>query len=176
MKKQRTLMILTILLTGCGKGNLVKGVCLENDICPSPYIYYETLERIMMSERAMIETEIVGYLKDNNGMRFEVLDDLTEEELDFYIKLDTAKNVYSYKLNEEEKLGIFYGEKVEERTEWFTVEHSFEIPGTDFDSKEKYDNKISFVAVLKSDDSEVRLIAKSFYSRLNLKTIIFSNQ
>ena len=56
MKKRYTMMFFTILLTGCGKVNMVKGICLEVDVCPSTYIYYETLEKIKVSESAILET------------------------------------------------------------------------------------------------------------------------
>lgn len=176
MKKIFSLLV-TFVLTGCGSNvNYIEGKCVDTDIgCPVTDINYRTKEKVKIDEDVIIETKTIGYFKVSVEREYDIdFTDLTTNDFDFYVKISTENEVYSYKLSNEEKNGIFYGIQKDTRTTGYTIKHDFVINGEYFNNGQKTANLVSFSIVIFSSNEETLLLSRILYSQLIGETIIFS--
>lgn len=176
MKKILSFLI-AFVLTGCSSNvNYIEGKCVDTDIgCPVTDIYYRTKEKVKKNEKVIIETKTNGYFKVSVERTYDIdFTELTTDDFDFYVKIDTEHEVYRYKLSNEEKTGIFYGTQNETRTTWYTVKHEFVINSEYFANERKFANLVSFTIVISSSNEETLLLSSILYSQLIGETITFS--
>jgi len=175
MKKVFLSLSIIFVLCGCGsKTTYINGVCI--DVCPSTGISYRTKEKVEKNEQVIIETTAQGFFKVSSERQYSVdFSALTSDDLEFYIKINTAHAVFDYKLNNVEKYGILHGVIENEFiTNFYKVNHVFFISGDNFHGVEKTYNEISFNVVLKDDSKEINLFSNSLYSQLKGSMIVFS--